>query len=133
MKTHMLQYRAAAATAALEAAQTPMAKRLAHQEGIAVKADLEKFVADGNAITAIKAAHTQPQNSFGMFKSAPVHDRPVFMTGPAGTKITKPIVLPDGTKAAANPSGQISVPIKLLPAMLARGFLRANDTAVTTL
>jgi len=35
--------------------------------------------------------------------------------------------LPDGTKAAPNPQGQIVVPMPLVPAMIARGFIRANS------
>jgi len=43
------------------------------------------------------------------------------------TKITGLIALPDGTRAAPNPQGQIVVPMRYLPAMIARGFVRANS------
>jgi hypothetical protein len=122
---NMLQHRANAAMAAIETARTPMQKRDARQEGFAVKADLERQLGDDKAIAAFKAA--QPQNSFGVWKDGPVHDRPVFMTGPAGTKITAPIALPDGTKAAPNPQYQIVVPMRFVSAMIARGFVRANS------
>ncbi|SDP49478.1 hypothetical protein [Afipia sp. GAS231] len=122
---HMLQHRAAAAMADIESARTPLEKHRARQEGLAVKADLEKLIGDDNALAVFKA--TRPQSAFGVWKGAPVHDRPVFMTGPAGTKITGPITLPDGTKAAPNPQGQIVVAMPMVPAMIARGFFRANS------
>ena len=64
----------------------------------------------------------------------PVRERPVFMVGPAGTKITGPIMLPDGSNAAPNPQGQITVAQKHVPSLIARGFLRANAvmTEITT-
>jgi hypothetical protein len=69
----------------IETARTPPQKHLARQEGLSVRADLEKQISDDAALAAFKAA--QPQSSFGVWKGL-VHDRPVFMTGPAGTKIT---------------------------------------------
>jgi hypothetical protein len=51
----------------------------------------------------------------------------VFMVGRGGTKITVPVELPDGSKAMPNPQGQIAVPAHLVPAMLQRGFVRANS------
>jgi hypothetical protein len=122
---HILRHRANAAMAKIETARTPLEKYSARQEGLSVKADLEKQIADDKAMTAFKSV--QPQNSFGMWKGDPVSDRPVFMTGPAGTKITSPIALPDGTKAAPNPQYQIVVPMRFVPAMIARGFVRANS------
>jgi hypothetical protein len=122
--THLL-HRAHAAKAAIEVARTPMEKHFAREDGLSVKRDLEKQIADDAALAAFKSA--QPQNSFGVWKGEPVSDRPVFMTGPAGTKITSPIALPDGTRAAPNPQGQIVVPMRFVPAMIARGFVRANS------
>src|SRR5712664_5009902 len=122
---YMLQHRANAAMAKIETAQTPLQKHIARQEGFAVKAELEKQLGDDNALAAFKAA--QPQSSVGVWKGDLVHDHPVFMTGPAGTKITGPIALPDGTRAAPNPQGQIVVPMAMVPAMIARGFVRANS------
>jgi hypothetical protein len=122
---HMLINRAAQAKAAIETAKTPMQKRDARRDGFTIKAELEKQLGDDKAVAAFKAA--QPQGSFGVWKGEPVLDRPVFMVGPAGTKITEPIALPDGTRAAPNPQGQIVVPMKFVAALLARGFIRANS------
>jgi hypothetical protein len=122
--SHLL-HRAAAATAAIETARTPLQKHVAEQEGLAVRRDLEQQIASDAAVAAFKRA--KPQNSAGIWKGEPVHDRPVFMTGPAGTRIVDPIKLPDGTSAAPNPQGQIVVPMKDVPAMVARGFIRANS------
>jgi hypothetical protein len=122
---HILQHRANAAMAKIETARSPLEKHMARQEGLSVKADLEKRLGDDNALAAFKAA--QPQNSFGVWKGAPVHDRPIFMVGPAGTKIITPVALPDGSRATPNPQGQIVVPMPLVPAMIARGFVRANS------
>jgi len=122
--THMLQHRAHEAVAKIETARTPLQKYLARQEGLSVKADLEKQISDDAALAAFKSA--QPQSAFGVWKGL-VHDRPVFMTGPAGTKITGPITLPDGSKAEPNPQGQIVVPMPLVSAMIARGFVRVNS------
>jgi hypothetical protein len=122
---NILQHRANAAMADIESARTPLEKHRARQEGLAVKADLEKLIGDDNALAVFKA--TRPQSAFGVWKGAPVHDRPVFMTGPAGTKIIAPISLPDGTKAEPNPQGQIVVPMPMVPAMTVRGFVRANS------
>ena len=100
--THLLQHRAHAAKVAIETARTPMEKHFARQEGLSVKADLEKQINDDAALAAFRSA--QPQSAFGVWKGALVHDRPVFMVGPAGTKITGPITLPDGSKAEPNPA-----------------------------
>jgi hypothetical protein len=121
---YMLQHRANAAIAKIETARTPLEKHIARQDGLSIKADLEKQLGDDNALAAFKAA--QPQSSVGVWKGNLVHDHPVFMTGPAG-KITGPIALPDGTRAAPNPQGQIVVPMAMVPAMIARGFVRANS------
>ena len=122
---HMLQHRAQAAIADIESARTPLQKYLAQQEGLSVKADLEKLMSDDAALAVFKAA--RPQSAIGVWKGAPVQDCPVFMIGPAGTKIVAPIALPDGTKASPNPQGQIVVPMPMVPAMIARGFVRANE------
>jgi hypothetical protein len=125
---YMLQHRANAAMAKIETARTPLQKHNARQEGFAVKADLEKRLGDDKALAAFKSA--QPQSSVGVWKGNLVHDHPVFMTGPAGTQIVAPVALPDGSRAAPNPQGQIVVPMRFVPAMVARGFVRANS--VTT-
>jgi hypothetical protein len=119
-----LQHRADAAMAAIDDAKTPAQKRDARQAGLAVKADLEKHIADENFKAAFKAA--PPQNSLGMWKDT-VRDHPMFLIGPGGNKITTVITLPDGTKAAPNPQGQIVVPAQFVPAMIARGFVQANS------
>jgi hypothetical protein len=109
---------------AIEAATTPMQKHVARQEALAVKAELEGLVADANFKHAFKAA--VPQNSAGMYKNL-VQDLPVFMVRADGKKITGPVELPDGSKAAPNPSYQITVAAHLAPAMQARGYIRANS------
>jgi hypothetical protein len=119
-----LQHRASAATAAMDAAKTPLQKHLARQEGLAVKADLEKQIGDDAALAAFKAA--QPQNSLGMYKDI-VRDHPMFLVGPGGNKIKTTVILPDGSKAMPNPQGQIVVEARFVPAMLARGFVQANS------
>ena len=124
MNHHMLQHRAHAAMGKIETARTPLEKHAARQEGLAVKADLEKYIADDAALAAFKSA--QPQNSFGVWKGL-VHDRPVFMVAQSGLKITGPVSLPDGSKASPNPQGQITVPLKFLDEMMARGYFRANS------
>jgi hypothetical protein len=121
---HMLQHRANAAMAKIETARTPVEKHIARQDGLAVKADLEKQIGDDKALDAFRKS--QPRSMAGVW-SEPVHDRPIFMVGPAGTKITGPIALPDGSRAAPNPQGQIVVPMRFVPAMIARGFVRANS------
>ena len=119
-----LQHRASAAMAAIDAAKTPMQKSAARQEALAVKADLEKKIGDDAALAAFKAA--QPQNSGGMYKDV-IRDHPMFLVGPGGNKITTAVILPDGSKAMPNPQGQIVVEARFVPAMLARGFVRANS------
>jgi len=121
---HLLQHRAHEAVVKIETARTPLERHTARQEGLSVKADLEKQISGDAALAAFKSA--QPQSMAGVWKGL-VHDRPVFMTGPAGTKITDPITLPDGSKAEPNPQGQIVVPMPLVAAMIARGFVRANS------
>jgi len=122
---NVLQHRANEAMSKIASARTPQEHHDARQEGFAVKADMEKYLADDKATAIFKA--TKPQSMFGVWKSDPVGDKPVFMTGPTGTKITAPIALPDGTKAAPNPLGQITVPAAAVAAMIARGFVRANS------
>lgn len=98
---------------------------MAREEGLGVKRDLEQQIANDAVVAAFRK--TRPQSSAGMWKGDPVADGPVFMTGPAGTKITGPIKLLDGSSAAPNSQGQIVVPMKHVPAMIARGFIRANS------
>lgn len=119
-----LQHKANAAIAAIDAAKTPLQKFEAHRDGLAVHAVLKKQIRDDAALAAFRKS--QPQNSGGMY-SGIVRDHPIFMVGPAGTKITAPVTLPDGTKAMPNTQYQIVVPAHLVPAMIARGFKRAND------
>jgi hypothetical protein len=121
---HMLQNRAHAAKVSIETARTPMEKHNARADGLRVRDDLQKQIADDTALAIFKTA--QPQSIAGAW-SAPVHDRPVFMIGPGGSKITDPIALPDGTRAAPNPQGQIVVPMPMVAAMIVRGFIRANS------
>ena len=125
-----LQHEANAAVAAIENAKTPAQKFEARRAGLAVHADLEKQLGDENFKTAFKAA--KPQSMVGVWKGGPVFDRPVFLTGPNGTRIIAPVKLPNGAMAAPNPQNQICVPASMLPQMLALGFLRVNDNAFTS-
>jgi hypothetical protein len=120
-----IQHRANAAMAAIDDARTPAQKHAARQEGLSVKADLEKQISDDKAVAAFKAA--KPQSMAGVYEDDTVRDHPVFMTGPAETRITGPVKLPDGSLAAPNPQGQIVVPASMVPAMMARGYFRANS------
>jgi hypothetical protein len=120
-----LQHRAAKAMAAIDDARTPLQKHTARQEGLAVHADLEQHIADENFKAAFKSA--KPQSMVGVWKNDTVRDAPVFMTGPAETRITRPVKLPDGTMAAPNPQGQIVVPPSMAAEMKRRGYFRANS------
>jgi len=120
-----IQHRANAAMAAIDEARTPLQKHEARQEGLAVHAELEKHVADDAALAAFRKA--QPKSMAGVYNDDTVRDHPVFMTGPAETRITGPVKLPDGSMAAPNPQGQIVVPASMVPAMMARGYFRANS------
>jgi hypothetical protein len=122
---NILQHQAAAAIAAIDDAKTPLQRHEAQRQGLAVHADLEKQLGDANAMAAFMAA--KPKSMVGVYKDDTVRDHPIFMVGPAGTKITGSVTLPDGSKAAPNPQYQIVVPAHLVPAMIARGFKRAND------
>jgi hypothetical protein len=122
---NILQHRANAAMAAIDDARTPAQKAAANQEGHAVRDDLEKQIADENFKTAFKNA--KPQSMIGVWKGEPVADHPVFMVAQSGLKITAPVALPDGSKAVPNPQYQIAVPARFVPAMVARGFVRANS------
>jgi hypothetical protein len=120
-----LQHRAHAAVAAIDEARTPAQKHAARQEGLSVHADLQKQIGDDNAMAAFKSA--KPQSMAGVYKDGTVRDHPVFMTGPAETRITGPVKLPDGSLAAPNPQGQIVVPASMVQAMMTRGYFRANS------
>jgi hypothetical protein len=119
--THNLQHRANAAMVAIDAATTPLQKHTARQEGLAVKADLEKQLGDDKAMAAFKNA--KPENSGGMWNGAP---RFIFMVRTDGSKPAAAVELPDGTKVMPI-QGQIPVPENQVAAMTARGWKRAND------
>ena len=82
--------------------------------------DLEKFLDDERALAAFKAA--QPRNTFGMYKGT---TRFVMMVPAGGKTQTAAVELPDGTKVVPIRS-QIAVPQQMVPAMTARGWVRAN-------
>ena len=138
MSNELLRHRAYVAKVAIETAKTPYERAAARQEGLAVRADLQKHLADEQALALFKS--TPARSMVGVWKAAElVHDRPIFMTGPAETRIMGPVKLPDGTMATPNPQGQITVPLKFLDEMMARGYFRANsvitnltDTTVPT-
>lgn len=120
--THNLQNRAAQAMADIDNARTPVQKHAARAEGMAVKADLEKQIADDAAMAAFKNA--KPENSGGMWNGAP---RFIFMVREDGSKPTAAVELPDGTKVMPI-QGQVPVPENQVAAMTARGgWKRAND------
>jgi len=116
-----LQHRANAAMAAIDAAKTPLQKHEARQEGLAVKADLEKQIASDAALAAFKNA--KPENSGGMWNGAP---RFIHMVRADGSKPTAAVALPDGTKVMPI-QGQVPVPENQVAAMTTRGWKRAND------
>jgi hypothetical protein len=60
---HMLQNRAHAAKVAIESARTPMEKHNARQDGLKVRDDLQKQIADDTALAVFKTA--QPQTIAG--------------------------------------------------------------------
>jgi len=117
----ILQQRANAAGAAIDAAKTPLQKQ-ARQQGLSVYAELAKHLSDEKALAAFKNA--KPENSGGMWNGAPLV---IYMTRADGKKITAPVTLSDGSIAAPNPQYQIAVPLNLVNAMLQRGYVRAND------
>jgi hypothetical protein len=116
-----LQHQANAAMAAIDAAKTPMQKHQARQEGLAVKADLEREIGNEKALNAFKNA--KPQNSGGMWNGVP---RMIYMARADGSKPVAAVELPDGTKVLPI-QGQIPVPENQVPAMTARGWKRFND------
>ena len=132
MDSQILLHQAGAAVAAINDAKTPYEKHHARADGFKALGELERAVTSDAALAVFKK--TTPQSAYGVWKGDPVRDRPVFMTGPTGMKIVSEITLPDGSKATANAAGQIAVQIKHVPAMTARGFLRANAvmTEITT-
>jgi hypothetical protein len=111
--------------AAIDDARTPAQKRDARADGLAVHGELQKHLSDNQALAAFKAA--QPKSMAGVYKDNTVRDAPVFMTAAAEARITRPVKLPDGTLATPNPQGQIVVPASMVPAMMARGYFRANS------
>jgi hypothetical protein len=125
---HVLINRAAQATADIDAARTPLQKHTARETGMSVKADLEKHIADEQALDAFRKA--QPRSMAGVY-SGPVADHPTFLVGPGGKKITAPVALPNGEKATPNMAGQIVVEARFVPEMIRRGFVRVNDDAIT--
>lgn len=128
---YILQHRAAAAGAAIDTAHTPLQKHIARQEGLTVKAELEKQIGDDAALNAFRKA--KPQSMVGVWKGEPVHDRPIFMTGPGGAKITAAVSLPDGSQTVPNPHGQIVVAARFVAALIALGFVRESNSAMTSL
>jgi hypothetical protein len=118
---NVLQHRANQAMAKITSARTPQEKHDARQEGFAVKADLEKYLADENALKAFKAA--RPKSAVGMYKGAP---RFVFMVPAGGKTQTAAVTLPDGSKIIPI-QNQIPVPENMVDAMIARGWVRMNS------
>jgi hypothetical protein len=128
---NQLQHRAAQAVASLQKARTPAERDAATREALGVKAELEKNQTDDAALAMIKLAQKNPRNTIGMFKDV-VRDRPVFMVRARGSAGHGTVELADGTKVVAS-QGIIPVPSNMVPAMIARGWRRMNDSAITTL
>ncbi len=124
---NILQHRANEAMAKISSARTPQERHEARQDGFAIKADLEKYLADENALKAFKAA--RPQSAVGMYKGAP---RFFFMVPAGGKTQTAAVTLPDGTKIIPI-QNQIPVPENMVT-MVARGWVRMNSvlTDLTT-
>jgi hypothetical protein len=123
--THNLQNRAARAMADIDAARTEVQKFEARREGFAVHGELQKHLADEQALDAFRKS--PPKSMAGVYKGEPVADHPMQMVGPAGTKITAPVELPNGEKAIPNAAYQITVHAHHVPAMRQRGFVLANS------
>jgi hypothetical protein len=119
---NILQHRANEAIAKISNARTPQERLEARQEGLAVRADLEKFVADDQALKAFRKA--KPQNSYGVYGSGT--GRVIFMVPAGGKTQTAPGTLPDGTKVVPV-QNQIAVPDNMVGAMMGRGWIRANS------
>lgn len=118
---NILQHRASEAMAKMSSARTPQERHDARQEGLAVRADLEKFISDDSAMKAFKAA--RPKSAVGMYKGGP---RFVFMVPAGGKTQTAAVTLPDGSKVIPI-QNQIPVPENMADAMVARGWIRMND------
>jgi len=120
----ILQHRANVAVANIETARTPLEKHAARREGLAVRLKLEKQIGDDGALAVFKA--TRPQSAFSMWKArspraAGVHDRTCRHQDcrtdcPSGRH-----------QSRTKPAGQIVVPMPMVAAMTARGFVRANS------
>jgi hypothetical protein len=118
---NVLQHRAAQAMEKLANARSPVEKHEARQEALAIKLDLENFLAAENFKAAFKAA--QPKSVVGMYKGQP---RFFFMVRADGSKPVAAVALPDETMVKPI-QGQIPVPETMVAAMVARGWKRAND------
>jgi hypothetical protein len=118
---NVLQHRANEAMAKITSARTPQEKHDARQEGFAVKADLEKWLGDDQALKAFKSA--RPKSVVGMYKGAP---RFIFMVPAGGKTQTAAVTLPDGSKIIPI-QNQIPVPENMVDAMIARGWVRMNS------
>jgi hypothetical protein len=124
MNQHVLLHQAASAIEKIKAARTPMEKHFAREDGLRVKADLEKHIADEAALKAFAAV--QPRSTAGTYKGMP---RFFFMVPKDGKKQTALVTLPDGSSVTPIQS-QIPVPEEQVPAMTARGWTRANSVTI---
>ena len=92
------------------------------QEGFAIKADLEKFLGDDQALKAFRKA--KPKSSFGIYGNGT--GRVIFMVPSNNRTQTAAVELPDGTKVVPT-QNQIPVPDNMVAAMVNRGWIRANS------
>jgi hypothetical protein len=122
VKLNILQHRANAAMDKISSARTPAEKYEARAEAFAIKADLEKFLNDDQALKAFKAA--KPKNSFGVYGNGT--GRVIFMVPANGKTQTAAVTLPDGTKIVPV-QNQIPVPDNMVGEMVNRGWIRANS------
>jgi hypothetical protein len=119
---NILQHRANEALEKIASARTSAEKYEARREAFAVKADLEKFIGDDQALKAFKTA--RPKNSAGVYGSST--GRVIFMVPANGKTQTSAVELPDGTKIVPV-QNQIPVPDNMVAAMTNRGWIRANS------
>jgi hypothetical protein len=122
VKLNILQHRANFALGKLASARTPLEKSNARAEAFAIKADLEKFLNDENALKAFKAA--KPKSSFGVYGDGT--GRVIFMVPSGNRTQTAAVELPDGTRIVPV-QNQIPVPDNMVAAMTNRGWVRANS------
>jgi hypothetical protein len=132
MNNH-LAHRVSQTIASLEKASTPGEIADARRAGLSIKAELERNQTDDAALALIKLAQANPRNVLkALSDTSVVRDHPVFMVQAKGSAGHGTVELADGTKVVAT-QGIIPVPSNMVAAMVARGWKRMNDAAITSL